>query len=73
MDVFFRVDTCNERSTAMIGFRSMIFINDIDYCVEGKIFKFADDTQIYRTVISAEDVSALQSGLSNLVKWSKEW
>jgi len=41
--------------------------------VAGKILKFADDTKIYRTMISAEDVSALQSDLSNLVAWSKEW
>jgi len=42
-------------------------------CVSGKILKFANDTKIYRTVISAEDVSALQSDLSNFVAWSKEW
>jgi len=38
----------------------VIFINDTDVCVAGKILKFADDTKIYRTAISAEDVSALQ-------------
>jgi len=32
----------------------VVFINDIDECVAGKIFKFADDTKIYRTVISAK-------------------
>jgi len=46
--------------------------------VAGKILKFANDTKIYRTVISenAEDVSALQSDMSSLtliVAWSKEW
>ena len=34
-------------------------INDIDDCVAGKILKFADDTKIYHTVYSDEDVSAL--------------
>jgi len=44
-----------------------------DDCVAGKILKFADDTKIYRTVYSNEDVSALQLDLCNLVEWSKEW
>ena len=51
----------------------IIYINDIDDCVAGKILKFADDTKICHTVYSDEDVSALQSDLCNLVKWSKEW
>ena len=37
-----------------------------------KILKFADDTKIYHTVYSDEDVGALQSDLCNLVEWSKE-
>ena len=39
----------------------------------GKILKFADDTKIYHTVYSDEDVSALQFDLCNLVEWYKEW
>jgi len=52
-----------------------IYINDIDDSVAAKILKFADDTKIYRTVTSAEEISALQSDLSrpNLVAWSTEW
>jgi len=38
--------------------------------VAGKILNFA---KMYQTVISAEDVTALHSDLSNLVAWSKEW
>ena len=37
-----------------------------------KILKFADDTKIYHTVYSDEDVGALQSDLCNLLEWSKE-
>ena len=54
-------------------FLFIIYINDIDDCVAGKVFKFADDTKFYHTVYLNEDVSALQSDLSNLVEWSKEW
>ena len=39
----------------------------------GKFLKFADDTKIYHTVYSDEDVSALQSDLCNLIEWSNEW
>jgi len=49
----------------------VIYINDIDGCVAGRILKFADDTKIYRTVNSADDVSAVQSDLSNLIAWYK--
>ena len=45
----------------------------IDDSVAAKILKFADDTKIYRTVTSAEEISALQSDLSNLVAWPTEW
>ena len=48
----------------------VIYINDIDDRVAAKILKFADDTKIYQTVTSAEEISALQSDLSNLVAWS---
>jgi len=51
----------------------VIYINNIDDSVAAKILKFADDTKIYQTVISAEEISALQSDLSNLVAWSTEW
>jgi len=51
----------------------IIYINDIDDCVAGRILKFADDTKIYHMVYSEEDVRALQFDLCNLVEWSKEW
>ena len=51
----------------------VIYIIDIDNCVAGRILKFADDIKIYRTVTSAEYVSASQSDLSKLVAWSKKW
>jgi len=51
----------------------IMYINDIDDCVAGKILKFADDTKIFHTVHSDEDVSALQFDMCNLVEWSKEW
>jgi len=37
--------------------------------VAGKILKFTDDTRIYHTVYSYEDVNTLQSDLTNLVEY----
>ena len=51
----------------------IIYINDIDDCVVGKILKFTYDTKIYHTVYSDGEVSVLQSDLRNLVQWSKDW
>ena len=38
----------------------IIYINDIDDCVAGKMSKSADDTKIYHTVYSDKDASAFQ-------------
>ena len=51
----------------------LIYINDIDESVACKVLKFADDTKIYRTVNSQEDIESLRNDLKNLVKWSLDW
>jgi len=51
----------------------VIYINDIDESVNGRILKFADDTKIYQTVDSDEAINTLRHNLCNLVAWSKEW
>jgi len=51
----------------------LIYINDIDKSVGGKILKFADDTKTYNKIRSDDDIANLQSDLCNLVSWSKEW
>jgi len=50
----------------------LIYIDDIDESVGGKILKFADDTKIYHKIRSDDDIANLQSDLCNLVSWSKE-
>jgi len=45
----------------------LIYINDIDESVVGRILKFADDTKIFYNIAN------LQSDLCNLVSWCKEW
>ena len=51
----------------------LIYINDIDECVNSKLLKFADDTKILSVVTSKNDVNKLQEDLKNLCKWSKDW
>jgi len=41
------------------------YIND--ECISSKILKFADDTKVYRTVNSLEDIDSLRADLNNLV------
>ena len=38
-----------------------------------KTLKFADDTNIYRTVNSVEGTESLRTDLRNLVSWSTDW
>ena len=51
----------------------LIYINDIDECVNSKLLKFADDTKIFRVVTNPEEVKMLQNDLINLCNWSKDW
>ena len=51
----------------------LIYINDIDECVNSKLLKFADDTKIFSVVASQNDVDKLRDDLENLCKWSNEW
>ena len=50
-----------------------IYINDIEDGVTSKVLKFADDTKIYRSVQSIENIQDLQRDLKNLYAWSLEW
>jgi len=50
----------------------LIYINDIDESVGGKILKFAGDTNIYHKIRSDVDSVNLQCDLCKLVSWSKE-
>jgi len=50
----------------------LIYINDIDESVGGRILKFADDTKTYHKIRSDDDIANLQSDLCNLASSSKE-
>ena len=51
----------------------VIYINDILDQIKSNGLLFADDTKIYRTIVSKEDAEELQSDLFTLDKWSRDW
>ena len=51
----------------------VIFINDIEVGLKGKILKFADDTKLFGVVATPEQVNQMREDLRMLCKWSEEW
>ena len=50
----------------------LVYINDLEEGVTGKIFKFADDTKLFRKVKEIGDKQNLQEDIDKLVKWSEK-
>ena len=51
----------------------LVYINDLEEGVTGKILKFADDTKLFRKVKKIGNKQNLQDDMDTLVKWSKKW
>ena len=51
----------------------LIYINDLDDSITRNVLKFADDTKLFRKVITDGDKLHLQNDLDRLVKWSEKW
>ena len=51
----------------------LVYINDLEEGVTGKILKFADDTKLFRKVKEIWDKQNLQDDIDKLVKWSEKW
>ena len=49
----------------------LVYINDLEGGVTGKILKFADDTKLFRKVKEIGDIQTLQDDIDKLVKWSE--
>ena len=50
----------------------LIFINDLDDDLSSKVFEFADNTKVFRTVNTDADKETVQDDLTKLVKWSEK-
>ena len=51
----------------------LVYINDLEEGVTGKILKFADDTKLFRKVKEIGDKQNVQDYIDKLVKWSENW
>ena len=51
----------------------MVYINDLPEVVSFSIKIFEDDTKLYCSVITPDDVAQLQNDINALTKWSKQW
>ena len=51
----------------------IMFVNTIDNVIGSKVWKFADDVKVLRTVESGQDQDAFQCDLDKLFKLSEDW
>ena len=51
----------------------LVYINDLEEGVTGKILKFADDTKLFTKIKEIGDKQNLQDDIDKLVKWSEKW
>ena len=51
----------------------VIFINDLPSVLQSTARIFADDTKVYRPLITPADTLILQNDIANLLEWSKTW
>ncbi len=51
----------------------LVFINDLDINLIGKIVKFADDAKLAHVVDNVEGRNKLREDLSRLFNWSEDW
>ena len=51
----------------------LVYINDLEEGVIGKILKFADDTKLFTKTKEIGDNIFLQDDIDKLVKWSEKW
>ena len=52
---------------------ALVYINDLEEGVTGKILKFADDTKLFTKTREIGDKQKLQDDIDKLVKWSEKW
>ena len=51
----------------------LVYINDLEEGITGKILKFADDTNLFRKTKDIGDKQKLQDDIDKLVRWSEKW
>ena len=51
----------------------VLFINDLPDAISSEVKIFADDTKIYRPIVTIQDKQLLQDDIVNLQEWSEKW
>ena len=51
----------------------LVYTNDLEEGVTGKLLKFADDTKLFRKTKEIGDKQKLQDDIDKLVRWSEKW
>ena len=51
----------------------LISINDLEEDIVGSVFKFADDTKLFRQISDSVDTTGKQEDLDRLVEWVDKW
>ena len=51
----------------------LVYINDLEERVTGKILKFAYDTKLFRKAKEIGDKQKVQDYIDELIKWSEKW
>ena len=51
----------------------LVYINDLEEGVTGKLLKFADDTKLFKTIKEMGDKQKLHDDIDKLVRWSEKW
>ena len=54
------------------AFLCLVYINDLEEGVTGKILKFVDDTKPFRKAKEIGDKQKLQDDIDKLVRWSEK-
>jgi hypothetical protein len=51
----------------------VLYINDLPACVKSECLLFADDTKIFRSILSDEDRQVFQDDIDKLHAWTTDW
>ena len=51
----------------------VLYINDLPESVKSQILLFADDTKVFRPILSEKDSLELQNDINSLDEWTKKW